>query len=341
MGLENVVQEEISGRRLRAENVRVVRQLIGEGKRKVLFECEPDAEKLSRLGTIEDLYLVLSTVSGAENFKRLGSAIEKALASDAFHAALKLERAVSGRSKPSRFDPLITIHGRGKLRRRDVRVALVSAVSARLPKWKTAEKDGLGLWVDVSEKEAIFSVRLKSRRSEKRREFPGAIPASVANAMIYLTYPWGGEIFCDPFCGSGTIALERMKFPRAGRILCGDIDSAAADISLVNLGKSGVLPVRMNATQLALPAESVDVIVTNPPWGEQHDSGFTDIWFLHEHFAAEAGRVLRPKGRLAVITSEKDVFDRALKKTGHFTITKCFVVNCLGLRPNVFIAHKK
>jgi len=344
MGLENVTEQEISGKGLRAKNITKVRQLIGEGKRKVIFESEPNPDALRQLGTVEDVYAIIASSRKKSNLQSIAAMVENALGSESFHAMLNLERAVAGRAKPARFEPMITIEKRSDLRRRELRDILLLGLETKLPKWRKAEKDGAGLWLDVHGNRSMLGIRLISRRSAKRKDIPGAIPASVAFAMIYLTYPWTGEVFADPFCGSATIAIERLRFPAASVALSGDSNMEAVRTAAENLTKTPLLPTRFNATGLPLPDESVDVIVTNPPWGEKHETkhwNHEKLSNLYDLFAREAARVLRPKGRLAVITTAVPQMDSALKNIGAFKISKCFVVNCLGLRPRLFIASRK
>ncbi|TET36575.1 MAG: methyltransferase domain-containing protein [Planctomycetota bacterium] len=344
MGLENAAEQELSARKLHAEKIRKVRQLIGEGKRKVFFEADPDADTLRQLGTVEDVYAVIASSRNPGDMKGLARMVERALGSETLHAALNLERAVSGRAKAARFEPMITIENRSDMRRRELRDTLLTGVDKKLPKWRRTRRDGIGLWLDIHGPRAMLCVRLVSRRSGKRRDLPGALPASVAYSMIFLTYPWQGEVFADPFCGSGTIILERLRFADASAILGGDADGKAVRTAAENLARTPFVPVRLDATGLPLPDGSVDAIVANPPWGEKHDAkNWTAdrLADLYEVFAEEAARVLRHKGRLAIITTAAKSMDSALKNRRAFTISKCFVVNCLGLRPHVFIALRK
>ena len=127
---------------------------------------------------------------------------------------------------------------------------------------------------------------------------------TLAAAMVQLSRYRGRDPFRDPFCGSGTIAIEAALIARnRGR----HIDPRAVRIARENAVKAGVDDVvRFDTADAAALrcAGEYGQLVTNPPYGER----------LLEQQEAEAlyrmfGTVYRsvpPKWRVLVLTSHPD-----------------------------------
>jgi tRNA (guanine6-N2)-methyltransferase len=66
-----------------------------------------------------------------------------------------------------------------------------------------------------------------------------------------------------------------------------------------------------DARTLPLPDRSVDVVLANPPFGKkvEIDGG---LYAFDRRLAIELGRVLRPGGRLVLITSQADAVRRSV-----------------------------
>lgn len=131
---------------------------------------------------------------------------------------------------------------------------------------------------------------------------------TLAAAMVKLARYRGRELFLDPFCGSGTIAIEAglismrrapgmMRTFDAEKWTCldagiwqdtrteavdrilkdetfpifgSDIDPACVDLSVANARKAGVLQtVRFDVADAATRAYGEGTLITNPPYGER------------------------------------------------------------------------
>jgi tRNA G10 N-methylase Trm11 len=122
----------------------------------------------------------------------------------------------------------------------------------------------------------------------------------------------------DPMCGAGTILAESIdvarKRSKAGRVrvIGGDIDPNAVFVASQNLEKVGPVDLaRWDARALPLESESVDRIISNPPFGKQLES-IEKIGPLIEAAAAEWDRVLRPGGRAVLLAMEQEGLKRVL-----------------------------
>ncbi len=109
-------------------------------------------------------------------------------------------------------------------------------------------------------------------RSPGRRPFfkPGPLSPQLSRAMVNLSRLRRGDVYMDPFCGTGGFAIEACLLG-ASRILCGDVDWAMARGSTVNLERycrGGSWSVyAWNAASLPVASSSVDAVATDPPYG--------------------------------------------------------------------------
>ncbi|XP_054275616.1 tRNA (guanine(6)-N2)-methyltransferase THUMP3-like [Macrosteles quadrilineatus] len=186
-----------------------------------------------------------------------------------------------------------------------------------------------------------------TRLSKHRRNIthfgPTTLRATVCYGLLRLASPQPGDIVIDPLCGGGSIPIESaLAYPLTYNI-CGDAHEKAVVRSLNNidsLGPKKTVPVDVlhwNATKLPLRSSSVDVFVTDLPFGKR--SGHkTDNRLLYKNVLLELGRVVRPNtGRAVLLTHDRRTFVRVLPQTqGLWKQTKVLGVNLGGLQAGVF-----
>ena len=152
-------------------------------------------------------------------------------------------------------------------------------------------KDRASLYLDASGP----SLHKRGWRAEST-EAP--LRETLAAAMVKLSRFKGRETFLDPFCGSGTIAIEvalafaaeswksipaklwaeeraaakEREYRGDYRIFASDIDPRALEVARANARKAGVEDVitfsQADARRLTLPEEK-GVLITNPPYGDR------------------------------------------------------------------------
>ncbi len=128
------------------------------------------------------------------------------------------------------------------------------------------------------DEEFFLTVRLSDDRM-RHREYktahrPASLRASSAAALAWLSEPREDDVVLDPFCGAGTILIERAHMGRYAMLLGSDRDAAALAAARVNVGER-YKPIQLenwDAGALPLGDASVDKIVTNLPWGLRYGS---------------------------------------------------------------------
>jgi predicted RNA methylase len=193
-------------------------------------------------------------------------------------------------------------------------------------------------------------VRLSSRPLSSRpwrvRNFPGAVNAPIAAAMVRMTSPRPADRFANLMCGSGTLLIERLLACPAQVAVAVDNDSRALAACSENLGAAGL---RDRATLVEgdigggewARRGPFDVIMADPPWGTLLGSHETSE-ALHTALLERAHVAAAPGARLAVITHEVRVMERCLRQAEELWAQRDVVrVFQMGHHPRVYLLTKR
>ena len=131
--------------------------------------------------------------------------------------------------------------------------------------------------VTVDKRRTALLLRLAAqplhRRPYWRGSRPGALHPPLAAAMAMLAELGTAAVVLDPFCGSGTIAIETALLMRgSGLVVASDIDAEAVRVTRRNAIEGagvGVQTVRSDIGALPFRQGSIDRVISNPPWGHQ------------------------------------------------------------------------
>ena len=126
-----------------------------------------------------------------------------------------------------------------------------------------------------------------------------------------------GDVVLDPFCGHGTIAVEASVENPAACVLASDLDPTMVKLAVANTrhaDRQTISVMQSDATHLPHRERSVDVVVTDLPFGKKHGAQ-QDIGALIGAFTAECVRVVRIGGRVVVMTYHEAALARAIQQT--------------------------
>jgi tRNA G10 N-methylase Trm11 len=161
--------------------------------------------------------------------------------------------------------------------------------------------------------------------------------------MVRLAEPRRGMTLLDPMCGAGTILAEAIEYARPRKlglkVWGGDQEANALRCAEINLRHVG--PVRLerwDATDLPLEAASVDLVVSNPPFGKQL-SRPEEVGPLYRKLIPEQDRVLKPGGRAVLLVSEYDPL-RDAARAARWKLLRQLGVRILG-QPAVLSVWRK
>lgn len=154
-----------------------------------------------------------------------------------------------------------------------------------------------------------------SARAWRVADYPGAVNATIAAAVVEAMEPRPEDRFVDLMCGSGTLLVERLARGPAARLVGVDVNPAAIAAAQANQRaaryKGRIDWVTADVLTWSDPDASFTSLVVNPPWGElvgDHD----DNDRLYAGMLAAAYRLSAPHARLGVLTHDIRRFERIL-----------------------------
>lgn len=305
-GVEAVAAQEVAG-------VGVVDSL---GHREVWFSAVPGPAVLG-LRCVDDVFLVAAVVPGIGRARADLRLLAKAMASVDVWGVVRSLADFGEERVWSTVDVSASFLGRRNFTRYDVEDAVGGPVAAALGVAYSGRRGGrvppaggLSWRVTLAGDRAVVGLRIAAqplhRRGYRRVTRPGALHPPVAAAMLRLAglpAPAGaGRRVVDPFCGTGTIAIEAAHLHTAA--LGVDVNPAAIAAAIANTpGSAGRVGwVVGDAGRLPVAGGSVDLVVGNPPWGRQ-----VAVVGAADRFWREVRRVLVPGGRAVLLVHDADL----------------------------------
>ncbi|MDR0376748.1 MAG: methyltransferase [Spirochaetaceae bacterium] len=211
---------------------------------------------------------------------------------------------------------------------------------------------------------SVFMKRLTRRGSFEKTLHPGELPPPLAYLLCRLSGPKPGDVAADPFCGYGAIPAERLRRFPVSRFYASDRDGGAVEYARKKLaGDAGGRCIFRQADVYSLPSllppESLDAIITDPPWGlytdikgpgpAQRSGGPTarvpvppiPIQRFYEDIVEIFAELLKPGGRAVVLTARRPELADAAARTGKFEIGDAIPILLSGKKASVFVLRKK
>lgn len=339
-GLEPVVQEEIEARIPGA-------WIYATFRGRILFGASAPLDELLKLRCVDNLYAHIAWLPAGPHKQDLLQLAKTIAGLDLAPALAHLDRPVGGlnakdlSARALRVTVSASRSGKHAFSRFDAAAAVLDELVERKG-FRPGRPDAsdAAFRLDLIDDQALFSLKLSPPelrfRGEARQFSPAALRPTVAAALVWLSRPAESDVFLDPCCGSGTIAIERGAYP-ARRIIAGDISEEALAAARQNAALQGVAGLethQWDARRLPLDAGSVSAVVTNPPWGGQIDAG-ADLAGFYTEFLAEAKRVLVPGGRMIVLTDRRREVEEACAALGLGCRVLC-AVSLHGQLPAVY-----
>lgn len=355
-GLEQVAGEEIE-RRLAGSRV------VETQREWVVFRYPGNAADLLRLRTTEDVFVLLFRTAALPLHRKAAIPLLAQMARNSRYWEQALQSLYQARPRSVKrvtFRVVAQMTGRHGFRRQEVYDAVLGGVQARWGGWKPVAEDAhLEVWAPVVGDWAAIAIRLSSRkmrhRTYREEHRPAALRPTMAAAMVALSRPDPGDVFCDPMCGTGTILAERVLAGPYQALLGGDADADALQAASVNLSEAGVTlrsplealsegssPCVLNlwdVRSLPLQSSSVDAVVCNLPFGEKVGS-HAENPALYDHFFSHLVRVLRPGGRAVLLTSEKELVRHLLDRYTQLQREREILVGLLGKAARIYVLSR-
>jgi tRNA1(Val) A37 N6-methylase TrmN6 len=202
---------------------------------------------------------------------------------------------------------------------------------------------------------SVFMKRLTRHGSFEKTLHPGELPPPLAYLLCRLSEPKPGDVAADPFCGYGAIPAEGLKRFPASRFYASDRDGKALEYARQKLsGNVGSRCVFHQADVYTLPSllppESLDAIITDPPWGlyagvkGPGEAKRTEGPQVSERFYADIIEIfaglLKPGGVAVVLTARLKELTDGAARSGRLEIKDAIPILLSGKKATVFVMKK-
>jgi len=157
---------------------------------------------------------------------------------------------------------------------------------------------------------SVFMKRLTLRHSWEKTLHKGELPPPLVWTLCRLARLVHSDTVLDPFCGYGSIPDAALKHFHIKKFIACDNDREAALYTKARFNKRKKDDfIFYDSDFSALPSlfaeKSIDVIVTDPPWGEYRE--INKISFYKEMFDVFQ-KILKEDGRVVLLCANIDDF---------------------------------
>ena len=360
-GLEGIAYSEVEARSAGAERPStpsrrgvVVRELgrrVVPGRAGMCLFTAPSPDPLRLMRTAEELFAVVGYRTGLA-LERTALERIRGIARDAAYVEAALAarlRVLPGSRSGARlkFRVITRMTGDHEFRRAEFQRALERGISERTDhSWRLVDGEAdVEFWATLLDDELILALRLSDesmrQRDYKVAHIPGSLRESVAAALGLLSRPQPEDVVLDPFCGAGTVLIERAHLGRYQMLLGGDTDRDALAAARTNIGPR-YKPIELHtwdAAAIPLTDGSVSRIVTNLPWGLKHGS-HAENRRLYPRLLREFARLLRPDGVAVMLTGETRLMSDILRNSP-LRAEQTVRVSILGARASIYVCGKR
>jgi tRNA (guanine6-N2)-methyltransferase len=251
--------------------------------------------------------------------------------------------AVRQRAKPARFGSF--------------RLSAAGSDSPELHRFRDAIEEHTGLVDDPDEGDMLLRLRRSlwgsagwellirltprplSARPWRVANYPGALNATIAAAMVDSTDPSADDDVVDLMCGSGTLVIERLARGAPRRIVACDIAAEALDAARANQRaaklRGKVEYIQADARHLDEHVHGFDKLLVNLPWGELVGQHVTNE-VLYPEVLLAAQRLARDDASFAVLTHDIRRFEHAVDQAGGWVVHRSWRFFQKGHRPKLY-----
>lgn len=346
-GFESVAWSEIAAR---VPNARwIAARTVGDRAGMTIFAA-PRPEPLARLRAAEDLFALVGyrQCDGSDALETVLASARGAPFLDEGLAARTRLVAGSRSGRRLGFRVVARLTGEHDFRRVDFQRAVERGVIERGDhNFRLADDDSadVELWATLLGREFLLALRLTDERT-RHREYkvahrPASLRPSVAAALALVSEPRDDDVVLDPFCGAGTVLIERAHLGRYRNLIGSDRDADAIEAARANVG-TRYKPIELHswdAAALPLGDATVSKVVTNLPWGVRSGTPGENRK-RYARWLDEMNRVVAPNGKMVLLTAETRLMHE-LRVRGAIAPERVLHVTVLGRPAAVYVCPKK
>lgn len=170
------------------------------------------------------------------------------------------------------------------------------------------------IWYSIRREGFAFCGQLISKREFTEKNLnKGELRPEIAYLICCYADLNQDDVVAEPFCGYGSIPVQLIKKFRFQKLFASDIDKDKISINMQKKQLKDNPQIELSVNDaFVLPQiidRSVDVVITDPPWGyfEQID----DIYEFYKKMFTSFKRILKENGRMIILSARKDEIEKA------------------------------
>ena len=170
------------------------------------------------------------------------------------------------------------------------------------------------IWYSIRREGFAFCGQLISKREFTEKNLnKGELRPEIAYLICCYADLKQDDVVAEPFCGYGSIPVQLIKKFRFQKLFVSDIDKEKISINMQKKQLKDNPQIELSVNDaFVLPQiidRSVDVVITDPPWGyfEQID----DIGEFYKKMFTSFKRILKENGRMIILSARKNEIEKA------------------------------
>lgn len=170
------------------------------------------------------------------------------------------------------------------------------------------------IWYSIRREGFAFCGQLISKREFTEKNLnKGELRPEIAYLICCYADLNQDDVVAEPFFGYGSIPVQLIKKFRFQKLFASDIDKEKISINMQKKQLKDNPQIELSVNDaFVLPQiidRSVDVVITDPPWGyfEQID----DIGEFYKKMFTSFKRILKENGRMIILSARKDEIEKA------------------------------
>ena len=181
------------------------------------------------------------------------------------------------------------------------------------------------IWFDIRREGFAFCGQLISKREFTEKNLnKGELRPELAYLMCCFAELKENDVIAEPFCGYGSIPIQLAKKFRFLHLYVSDIDeekiTALKEKKYFKQNDFVSIDVQDAFSLKQIKDNSVDVIISDPPWGFFEDVG--DISLFYDKMFCSFKRILKNDGKMIILSARKDELEYAAEKNNYKIIEK-------------------
>jgi len=187
---------------------------------------------------------------------------------------------------------------------------------------------------------SFVGIRLTKKPDYQELLPKGELRHELSYILGYLSELKSTDTVLDPFSGHGSIPLTICKHFKVLKVIASDkeIGNIKTAMSNERVKYSNLSIERLDGYSLeSIKDESIDKIVTDPPWGASTE--VDNLKIKYEQMLNSFHRVIKHNGILILLTSQGELVDSLLKKV-NFKLFHKYQVNVGGRGSYVYKLRK-